>query len=82
MVENVTGEIKNPLVGIDREDLLADVEKFAERHDLMDHIELLRKGALIAQNPADFENMDELNEEDRDCLRVEITRRWKHPWIL
>lgn len=82
MTQNVTGEIKNPLVGIPREELMADVEKFAERNDMLDTLDLLKKGALVAQNPADFENMPELDEEDRDCLREEITRRWKHPKTL
>lgn len=82
MTENITGEIKNPLVGISREELMADVENFAEQHQLTEHRALLRKGALIAQNPADFENMDELGEDDKITLREEIDRRWKHPKAL
>ena len=79
MTDNVTGEIRNPLVGIPKGELLADVDRFAEEYDMMEQIELLRKGALIAQHPADFENLAELDEEDRAVLREEITRRWKHP---
>ena len=82
MTQNVTGEIKNPLVGISRHDLMTDVEKFATRNDMEEQIELLKKGALIAQNPADFENMEELTGEDKQGLREEITRRWKHPKAL
>lgn len=82
MTDNVTGEIKNPLHGIPKADLMADVEHFAQENDMMDEIELLKKGALIAQSPADFETIPELDEEDRAVLREEITRRWKHPKAL
>ena len=79
MTQNVTGEIKNPLSGMSKAELMADVERFAERNDMMEQMDLLKKGALIAQNPADFENIAELNDDDRDHLRIEVTRRWKHP---
>lgn len=82
MTDNVTGEIKNPLHGIAKADLMVDVEHFAQENDLMDELELLKKGALVAQSPADFENIPELDEEDRLVLREEITRRWKHPKAL
>ena len=82
MTENVTGEIKNPLVGISKNDLMIDVERFAKQNDMEEELDLLKKGALVAQNPADFENMDELSEEDKAGLREEITRRWKHPKTL
>lgn len=82
MQENVTGEIRNPLVGIPKDQLLANVDDFAQKYDLIDRIPLLRKGALVAQNPADFENLAELDDNDRQVLREEITRRWHHPWAL
>ena len=82
MTANDTGEIKNPLVGIPKDELLVDVEDFARRHDMVEYLPLLKKGALVAQNPADFETIEELDDEDREALRVEITRRWKHPFAL
>ena len=63
MTQNLTGEIKNPLVGLSKEELMADVEEFAKKNDMMDELPLLRKGALVAQNPADFENLAELDGE-------------------
>ncbi|RMY63576.1 hypothetical protein D0864_12596 [Hortaea werneckii] len=82
MTQNVTGEIRNPLLDIPKDQLMADVESFAERHGMSEHLPLLRKGALVAQSPADFENISELDDADRDALRTEITHRWKHPWAL
>jgi hypothetical protein len=43
---------------------------------------LLRKGALVAQDPASFETIDELEPEERTALREEVTRKWKQPWAL
>ena len=42
----------------------------------------LRKGALIAQDPAAFESVDLLNESDRTFLREEITHKWRQPKML
>lgn len=54
MTENVTGEIKNPLVGIPKDQLMADVDEFARKYgfDPETEVPLLRKGALVAQSPA------------------------------
>jgi hypothetical protein len=61
---------------------MQDVEEFAREKDLEDILPLLRKGALVAQNPAEFENIDELEEHERQNLREEVTHRWRHPKIL
>lgn len=74
--------IRNPLAGVPRATLLKNVEEFAANHDLNDILPLLTKGALVAQSPRGFEEIPELDEADRTCLREEVTRRWNHPWIL
>lgn len=61
---------------------MQDVEQYAQEQDLNDILPLLKKGALVAQNPQDFETMPELDDEDRQVLRDEITHRWRHPKIL
>lgn len=82
MNENLTGEIKNPLEGLSHEEVMADVEKFANEHDLNDILPLLKKGALIGQRPTEAGSIPELDEQDRHVLREEVTRRWHHPWAL
>ncbi|MCJ1408520.1 hypothetical protein MMC19_002595 [Ptychographa xylographoides] len=79
---NVTGEIKNPLIGIPKDRLLQDVEEFARATDLVDMIPMLQKGALVAQNPMGINNIPELNDEDRRILIEENTHRWRHPKML
>lgn len=61
---------------------MKDVEQFAEEKGLNDSVELLKKGALIAQDPGNFENLDVLLEEEKEALRFEADHKWKHPWRL
>ncbi|KAF4780761.1 hypothetical protein HER10_EVM0001927 [Colletotrichum scovillei] len=83
LTQNLEGEIKNPLKGIPKAQLLEQVTAYHKKHDLPEDIlPLLKKGALVAQNPALFESIEELDEAERDALRQEVTHRWKHPWAL
>ena len=61
---------------------MADVEAFATDKGMTDELELLKKGALIAQDPADFENLEVLDEHEKEFLRHEATHRWSHPLAL
>ncbi|GFF22939.1 polyol transporter 5 [Aspergillus udagawae] len=80
--EVVAAGIENPLAALSKDDLLRDVDRYAQEYSLDDILPLLQKGALVAQNPGDFENMAELDETDRQFLREEVTHRWRHPWAL
>ncbi|KAL5507358.1 hypothetical protein ACEPAH_6814 [Sanghuangporus vaninii] len=79
---NVSARIKNPLLGIPEEQLMADVEQFAREKDMEDILPLLKHGAIAAQNPLDFETQKGLTDEERDVLRYEITHKWKQPRSL
>lgn len=70
------------MIGIPRPDLFQDVESYAAEHQLQDLVPLLKKGALVAQNPQGFEDIEELTEDERIALRNETTHRWKHPKML
>lgn len=79
----VEAEIQNPLVGVPRDELLARVTAFQQGKGLPEDIlPLLKKGALVAQNPAGFEELEDLDEDDKGALRSEVTHRWNHPWAL
>ena len=75
-------KIRNPLAGIEKEQLMADVEAFAAEKGLTDSLPELKKGALIAQDPASFETITELSEDDKEVLRREKTHRWSQPKTL
>lgn len=74
--------IKNPLTGIPKDRLLEDVDNFAHDRDMTDILPLLKKGALVAQSPRDFESLTELDEDEKQVLRDEVLHRWRHPWAL
>ncbi|KAI9147606.1 putative polyol transporter 2 [Paramyrothecium foliicola] len=82
MKRNLEAKIKNPLEGIPREQLMADVSNFVERHNLQDYHDLFRKGALVAQDPPNAVNIDgaeRLTEEELNVLEREVTHKWDMP---
>lgn len=77
--------INNPLAGMSRDEVLADVTKFVEEKGLTAHMEAFRKGALVAQvtnQDYAFEQIQELSTDEKDLLRREITHRWSQPFML
>lgn len=82
MHDNTTGDILNPLAGIPKVELMQNVEMYAHQHDLMDVVDLLKKGALVAQSPDRLHEIQELSDEDRHMLERETTHRWSHPTTL
>ena len=43
---------------------------------------LIRKGALVAQDPPGFEQVEELDDAERDALRNEVLHKWRQPKAL
>jgi hypothetical protein len=77
--------IKNPLAGIPRHTLLRNVADFAHEKGLMDHLPLLQKGALVAQDPQNYEDIHgeyALDEVEVEALRNEVLHKWRHPVAL
>lgn len=70
------------MAGIPRPTLFHNVEEFAKQSDLTDIVPLLRKGALVAQDPPAFEQVDELDEAEKDALRNEVLHKWRQPRSL
>jgi len=77
-----TYRIRNPLAGIPRETLLKNVANFANEKGLVEHLPLLQKGALVAQDPDNYEDLTgefALNEEEIRAVRDEVEHKWKQP---
>lgn len=81
-VPAVSAKLKNPLYGIPKEDLMRDVEAFAKEKGLEDITDMLKKGALVAQDPKRVNEIEELDENERTWFRLEKTHRWKQPWMM
>lgn len=77
----ITPRVSNPLAEIPIETLAKDVEEFAETNGLGHITPLLKKGALVARDPAAYEELD-LDDSEREALRKEVLHRWKHPTLL
>lgn len=82
---NLGAKIKNPLAGIPHDTLLRDVEQFAQEKGLTEHLHLLQKGALVAQDPTNYEDIRgtfALNETEVEDLRNEVLHKWRQPMAL
>ena len=75
-------KLRNPLAGLTKAELYRDVERYAQEKDLMDIVEYLKKGALIAQDPKRFERLEELSEEEKESIRHERTHRWDQTFMM
>lgn len=82
MTKNTSGEIRNPLVGIPKDTLMRDVEDYAHQHDLVQAVDLLKRGALVAQDPDHIEHIEGITPEETTALKEEKTHRWRHPKTL
>lgn len=85
MSENLEAKIRNPLAGIPHDQLMRDVEAFAEYRGLTEHVHVLKKGALVAQNPAGAAEIDgefKLEPAELEVLEQEVTHKWRMPTRL
>ena len=74
--------IKNPLADLPKDQVLRDVERFAQEHQLGDILPELKKGALVARDPAEYESIPDLTDTERSALSDEVLHRWRQPWSL
>lgn len=74
--------VSNPLSGLSKDQLLRDVQVFAQEKGLLDHLELLKRGALLAQRPAEYQQIQELSTEEKDAVGHEYAHKWSHPFLL
>lgn len=62
---------------------MSDVDAFAAEKGLTEHVGLLRKGALVAQDPTNFGEQltgeHALDEAEIKALREEVTHKWRLP---
>lgn len=80
--DRLNATFENPLAGIPKEELFNNVTEFCQQHNLVEHLEDFKKGALVSQNPHKIDTISELSEEDREVLRREETHKWSQPWQL
>lgn len=74
--------IANPLADIPYDTLMKDVEEFAQEKGIEDLTENLKKGALVAQNPNRWNEIEGISSEEEHFLQQEHDHKWKHPLSL
>ncbi|KAJ5276593.1 hypothetical protein N7524_002746 [Penicillium chrysogenum] len=76
---NISAKIKNPLADLTKNQVLRNVEEFAEEYNVTDILPELKKGALVARDPAEFETVADLTEPEITALRDEVLHKWRQP---
>ncbi|KAG5287437.1 sugar transporter [Histoplasma capsulatum G186AR] len=76
---NLTAKIKNPLADIPNPTLLRDVKDFAQKFGLDHVLPTLQRGALVAKDPANFENVEGITPDEVEVLRNEVLHKWRQP---
>ena len=69
----------NVLHRLSKPALINDVDAFTVEHGLEDCRDVFRRGALLAQNPNGYEDIEELTQEDRAAFKFEKEHKWHHP---
>lgn len=58
------------------------MDEFANEYNLTDILPELKKGALVARDPAEFESVPDLTETETTALRDEVLHKWRQPKAL
>jgi hypothetical protein len=75
-------QLDNILSRLSKEELMADVERFITTHGLEEHADSFRKGALVAQQPDNWNAISELSEEEKLAISEEHQHKWRQPRAL
>ncbi|KAJ5735526.1 uncharacterized protein N7483_000651 [Penicillium malachiteum] len=79
---NISVRIKNPLTGLSQEEVIRDVEAFAQEYQVTDILPELKKGALVARDPTSFESVPGITEDECLTLKNEALFKWRQPKAL
>jgi hypothetical protein len=74
--------IKNPLAHLSNEEVMKDVQDFANTNGFPEMTDILIKGALVAKDPPAFESVPGLSEGEKDAIRNEVLHKWRQPKSL
>ncbi|GJE88507.1 hypothetical protein PsYK624_045900 [Phanerochaete sordida] len=73
---------ENPLKAKSQDEVVADAERFAREHGLEAYVEVLKRVALVAQNPDALDRVPGLTDEEKAALRLEVEKPWSQPFML
>ncbi|KAL6246168.1 hypothetical protein RBB50_007321 [Rhinocladiella similis] len=74
--------VENPLKRTSPEQTVLNAMSFAETHGMPEHANLFGRAALVARDPANFQNVTELEDHERNALQYEKDHKWHGPKML
>lgn len=72
----------NILQSLSKTELLDNVDRFIRDEGFEEYADSFRRGALVAQHPKGFTDIDELSAEDKTALQYEADHKWSQPGTL
>ncbi|KAK4943644.1 hypothetical protein LTR10_016741 [Elasticomyces elasticus] len=82
LTQSATAKIKNPLAHLTNEEVIRDVEEFANINGFAELTPILIKGALVAKDPPAFESVPGLTDVEQEAIRNEVLHKWRQPTKL
>lgn len=84
MRRNASAKLANPLAGISHSKLEEMGAMYARKHHIGDEedIRAFRKGAVLAQDPRRFAQVQGLTGKEIDALQKEFDNRWSQPKLM
>lgn len=70
------------MADLTKNQVLRDVEEFAQEYNVTDILPELKKGALVARDPEEFETVPDITEAEIAALRDEVLHKWRQPKAL
>lgn len=81
---NLNAKLANPLAGFTHDELRKQGLRFSITHQVGDEddIRAFEMGAVLAQAPEKFEEIEGLTEDELHILRQEFSNRWSQPVLM
>ena len=78
---NLNAKLANPLAGFSQTTLRERGIRYAKKYQLGDaeDIRAFEIGAVLAQNPQKFRDIEDLTHDEADILEKEFNNRWSQP---
>lgn len=67
---------------LSEEAITQDAHLFAKTHGMAHLTPMLVKGALVAKDPALFEQVPGITEDEKECIRNEVLHKWRQSRAL
>jgi hypothetical protein len=81
---NLNAKLANPLAGYSHDALRKKGGNFARKYQIgeAEDIRAFELGAILAQDPTRYDNIEGIEQEELAVLRKEFTNRWSQPKLM